>query len=139
MEKHIRTDTRFLSPYRWSLLALSVLVPLILLSAILLSAGSAKAELLISEEVEPRAPASMIFGAVVAPDGSPITDSTTVCLDRYHPEEGWWEWGTCADTESDGSFGFTETIPSEFLPGEFVFSAWAPCRYPLPSRMTSIP
>jgi hypothetical protein len=126
MEKHIRTDMPSFSPYRWFLLALSVLIPLILLSAILPSAGSAKAELLISEEVEPRAPASMISGAVVAPGGSPITDSTTVCLDRYHPEEDWWEWGTCADTESDGSFGFTETIPSEFLPGEFVFSAWAP-------------
>jgi hypothetical protein len=108
--------TRFLP--RWSLLALSALVPFLALSFILLSASMVAAE--------PSSPAANVSGTVVKPDGSPITTTTWVCLERYHPTEGYQEWEDCVDTAPDGAFVFTQTIPPELLPGQFVLWAEAP-------------
>jgi hypothetical protein len=88
------------------------------LSLILLSASMVTAE--------PSSPAADVSGTVVNPDGSSIITTTVVCLDRYHPMEGYWEWGDCVDTAPDGTFVFTQTIPPELLPGEFTLWAEAP-------------
>jgi hypothetical protein len=109
MEGHIHTVVRSSPSRRWFLLTLSVLVSFILLSAILLSFGTVEAEPL---ETEPLAPAATVSGTVVNVDGSAITDTTSVCLNHFSPDpdEG-VDWYDCRDTEVDGSFTFTGTIP----------------------------
>jgi len=128
---------RLLPPRRWSLLALSVLAPLILLSVGLAGAEqSASDTTVFGTAADPdgfsylatramMSPQSIVSGTVVNPDGSTITDTSWVCLVHIHPEGG-TDWDTCKDSESNGSFSFAETIPGEYLPGDFFVQADAP-------------
>ncbi len=115
MTVHTQMDTRPLSSRRWFLFAASVLTPLILLAVVLLSVSSARADLL--------APTATISGLVRNPDGSTITSTAHVCLHHLMDSGGGFNWQSCQDS-ADGGFSFTETIPSEFLPGEFFVSAY---------------
>ena len=145
---------RLLPPRRWSLLALSVLAPLILLSVGLAGAEqSAPDTTVFGTAADPdgfsylatramMSPQSIVSGTVVNPDGSTITDTSWVCLVHLHPE-GWTDWDTCKDSESNGSFSFAETIPSEYLPGDFFVQADAPwdspyfCSLPAPVHIAN--
>jgi hypothetical protein len=117
--KRNQTVAQILPSRHWLPLTLSMLVPFILLSAVLLSLSAS------SVEAESLAPTADVSGTVVQPSGLPITQVTWVCLNHRHPE-GWADWSECKDSESNGSFGFTMTIPSEFLPGDFYVWADAP-------------
>ena len=132
MERQAQIDARIYPSRRWFLLTLSVLVPLILLSVILLSAGSVEAEPLPSVEAEPLAPASTVSGTVVHPDGSPLTDSTTVCL--YHfsprPDEG-VDWDKCINSANNGDFTFTDTGTETIPLGELFVQAEPPWYAPM--------
>jgi hypothetical protein len=113
-------DVARLFPSRpWLSFTLSVLVPFILLTVVLLSLSAS------SVEAEPLAPAADISGTVVQPSGAPITQAAWVCLVYPHPD-GWDDEIECKDSESNGSFNFTGTIPSEYLPGDFFVRADAP-------------
>ncbi|MDY7076666.1 MAG: hypothetical protein SXV54_07035 [Chloroflexota bacterium] len=103
METQTLTSAQSLSSHRRFLLTLSTLASLVMLSAILLFVGSV--------EAEPLAPAAEISGTVVNPDGSAITDTAWVCLMHFHPTEGWIDWDACKDSDANGSFSFTGTIP----------------------------
>ena len=100
MIKQNQTVARILPSRPWLPFTLSVLVPFILLSAVLLSlsASSVEAEPLASVatvsgsvgsvEAEPLAPAADISGQVVNPNGVPITETTWVCLMYLYPDGG---------------------------------------------------
>lgn len=117
MNRLNQATRRFLLLPRWSLLGLSAGVPLIVLTLILLSASLVTAE--------PASPAADIYGGVLTPYGDPLSYPTAVRL-AHLDSWGYEDWDTYFDTEVDGSFNFTGTIPGEYLPGDFVLQACAP-------------
>jgi hypothetical protein len=110
---------RLFPSHPWLSFTLSVLVPFILLTVVLLSLSAS------SVEAEPLAPAADISGTVVQPSGAPITQAAWVCLVYPHPD-GWDDEIECKDSESNGNFSFTGAIPGEYLPGDFFVRADAP-------------
>ena len=116
MTVQMQMDARPFPSRRWFLLALSVFVPLVLLSLALLSAGTA--------EAEPLAPTSTVSGTVVNPDGSAISGTTTVCLMHFYPGEDWVDWEDCQDTA--GSFTFVDGLTMTIPLGDLFVQAEAP-------------
>ncbi len=119
MNRLNQTIGRFFSLPRWSLLGLGALAPIMFLVLLLLSASMVAAE--------PSSPTdNNIVGFVVEPGGSAIGEATEICLRYLNPPESDEDWHVCPETEADGSFSFTETIPIHYLPGEFEMRAEAP-------------
>ncbi|GEM_PF-2569408 len=111
---------------RWALLGLSMVVPFILLAVMLVSANLVQAKQL----QPPHQPLAVISGTVVNPDGTTISEDTTVRLYALN-KEGYQTWERSTDVMAgDGHFAFNMAdIPPEVVRDNLFVQANGYARY----------
>ncbi len=100
------------TPKKFYLSYLSVLgLAAVMLAAALLFTGPTTAA--------PATPNAVISGTIINPDGTSISNATTVCLRLVNDDNSWGDVIQCLDTDAAGGFAFDLSL-AECIPGRFM-------------------